>query len=123
MVLVVGLGGAALPQYFLSLTRKRRMTVEIVERDEGVIAVARKFFGVRESPKLRIHRDDAATFVPEAAVAGVLYDMIFFDVDDLTPDKVCWGLGLCVCVVCSPSHPPFVGLGARRDRRASWHRR
>ena len=41
------------------------MTVEVVEKDEGVIALAHKFFGVIESPKLRIHRYDANRFFPE----------------------------------------------------------
>lgn len=86
-VLVAGLGGGALPQYLLSVSRKRRMSVEVVERDPGVIAVARRFFGLIESPKMRIHNSDARVFFPQACNAGFLYDIIFIDLDDLTPDK------------------------------------
>ena len=69
-VLVLGLGGGALPQFLLSVTRKRRMCITAVEHDPGVVAVARHYFGLIPSRKMGIHVRDAKSFLQAVRVVS-----------------------------------------------------
>ncbi|MFH2010701.1 MAG: fused MFS/spermidine synthase [bacterium] len=78
-VLVLGLGGAALPsliQRFFPDTR-----IDAVEIDAGVVRVARKYLYYRPSARTRIHVQDAAQFVASRA-GRERYDLIFVDCYD-----------------------------------------
>jgi len=72
--LVVGLGGGTFP---LLLSRcLPRMGVDVVELNPVVVDVARRFFGVREDERLRIHVEDGARFMTRE---GPRYDFILLD--------------------------------------------
>ena len=73
-VLVVGLGGGSLP----SLLRKHypRMTIDVVDIDADVVAVAKKFFGFREDAALRVYVEDGRHFIERCKRP---YDIIFLD--------------------------------------------
>lgn len=72
--LMIGLGGGALTSY-LAVTMPT-LTMEAVEIDPAVVGVAKRFFGVTEGPRLKIHVDDGARFV---ATTSERYDVIFLD--------------------------------------------
>jgi spermidine synthase len=73
-VLIVGLGGGSLP----SLLRKHypRMTIDVVDIDPDVVAVAKKFFGFREDPLMRVYVEDGRRFIEKCKQP---YDIIFLD--------------------------------------------
>ncbi len=74
-ILVVGLGGGALPVY---LHRHLAGTnIEVVEIDPAVVAVAREYFGYREDARLQTHVGDARAFL-RGAPSG-RYDMVMLD--------------------------------------------
>ncbi|HYO52617.1 fused MFS/spermidine synthase [Archangium sp.] len=85
-VLVVGLGGGAFPMLLHRLL-PRRSRVDVVELNPVVVDVARRFFGVREDPRLHIHVGDGARFM---AREGARYDLILLDAfsDSGTPDHL-----------------------------------
>ena len=74
-MLVLGLGGGSLPMFLHK--NYPDATIDVVEIDPGVVAVARKFFEVREDRRLMIHVQDARRFV-ESAQSGI-YDLILVD--------------------------------------------
>lgn len=74
-LLMIGLGGGAVT------TRLRRaghpMAIDVAEVSPEVASVAKRFFGVREDERLRIHIADGRKFVAQAPPAR--YDVIFID--------------------------------------------
>jgi spermidine synthase len=58
----VGGGAFALPRY-LAATRPRSRQ-DVLERDPGVVALARERLGLRPSPRLRVRIGDAAALLP-----------------------------------------------------------
>ncbi len=72
--LIVGLGGGSLP----SLLRKHYpdMTIDVVDIDPDVVAVAKKYFGFREDKSMHAHVSDGRRFIEEAREP---YDIIFLD--------------------------------------------
>ncbi len=72
--LVVGLGGGSFPMLLCRCLP--RMEVDVVELNPVVVDVARRFFGVREDERLRIHVEDGARFMPRE---GPRYDFILLD--------------------------------------------
>ena len=73
-VLIVGLGGGSLP----SLLRKHypRMTIDVVDIDPDVVAVAKKFFGFREDAAMHVCVEDGRRFIEKCQQP---YDIIFLD--------------------------------------------
>jgi len=73
-VLIVGLGGATIP----SLLRKHypNMTIDVVDIDPDVVAVAKKYFGFREDAAMHAHVRDGRRFIAECREP---YDLIFLD--------------------------------------------
>lgn len=73
-VLMIGLGGGT----FTSLLRRYypALWIDAVEIDPVVVEVAKRFFGVREDSRFRIHIEDGADFIEQASH---LYDLIFLD--------------------------------------------
>ncbi len=73
-VLMIGLGGGT----FTGLLRRQMPGVwlDVVEIDPVVIRVAKRFFGVKEDARYRIHRADGAAFVRTVADR---YDLVLID--------------------------------------------
>jgi spermidine synthase len=73
-VLIVGLGGGSLP----SLLRKHypRMTIDVVDIDPDVVAVAKKFFGFREDTSMHVYVEDGRRYIERCKQP---YDIIFLD--------------------------------------------
>jgi spermidine synthase len=74
-VLVLGLGGGSIPVYLHRFLPEA--TIDVVEIDPGIIAAARKYFGLRETGRLRLIESDGRVFLnrhPEP------YDVIMVDV-------------------------------------------
>lgn len=76
-VLIVGLGGGAIPSFL----RKQypQMFIDVVEIDPQVVAVAKEYFGFREDARMRVYVKDGRRFIEERR--GV-YDIIFLDAYD-----------------------------------------
>jgi spermidine synthase len=73
-VMIVGLGGGSLP----SLLRAHYpdMTIDVVDIDPDVVAVAKKYFGFREDASMHAHVSDGRRFIEETQEP---YDIIFLD--------------------------------------------
>lgn len=74
--LLIGLGGGSFSSLLLRVNAQLR--VDAVEINPVVVAAARRFFGVKEGPRLRVHVADGATFVHKQA-ARAAYDIIMLD--------------------------------------------
>ncbi len=81
-VLVLGLGGAALPSLVASAFPDAH--IDVVEIDSGVLQVAKRHLYYKPSPRTRVHIEDAFKFVTRAADAKVVgqYDVIWMDCFD-----------------------------------------
>lgn len=73
-VLVVGLGGGSIPKRFWR--DYPEMTVEVAELDPMVVEVAKRFFEVREGPRLRIVAQDGRQLLLRSVRR---YDIIILD--------------------------------------------
>jgi len=73
-VLVIGLGGGSIPKRFWR--DYPEMTVEVAEIDPMVVDVAKRFFEVREDPRLHIVSQDGRLFLRRT---GKTYDLIILD--------------------------------------------
>ncbi|MHC1743447.1 MAG: fused MFS/spermidine synthase [Syntrophobacteraceae bacterium] len=73
--LVLGGGAYSFPRYLLS--RHPQLHMDVVELDPGVTDIARRFFHLEDMPGLRIHHEDARTFINRDQEP---YDVIFMDV-------------------------------------------
>ncbi|MCU0228224.1 MAG: fused MFS/spermidine synthase, partial [Bryobacterales bacterium] len=60
-VLMVGAAGYAFPRF--QLERFPRLHVDVVEIDPEMTALARRYFGLRDDPRLRIFHADGRTFL------------------------------------------------------------
>jgi spermidine synthase len=72
-VLFIGGGGFSGPKQFLEYYPNT--TVDVVEIDPDVVAVAREHFGVTDDPRLRIFAMDGRAFLREAGT----YDIVILD--------------------------------------------
>lgn len=77
-MLILGLGGGSLPMFFRS--HFPQLTIDVVELDPDVVAVAKKFCGFIEDPRLRVHVADGRDFI-ESCAGG--YDLIILDCFDI----------------------------------------
>jgi spermidine synthase len=73
-ILVVGLGGGAMPMFLRTVLPKAH--IDVVDIDPVVVEVARRYFDFREDAALRAHVGDGRRFVE---TAGPAYDLIFLD--------------------------------------------
>src|SRR3990172_771325 len=73
-VLVVGLGGGSIPKRFWR--DYSDMAIDVAELDPMVVDVAKRFFEVREDPRLRIVVQDGRQFLLRSARK---YDIIILD--------------------------------------------
>jgi len=73
-VLVLGLGAGSIPVYLSRFLPDA--VIDAVELDPGVIDVAKKYFGLRETEKLHLIEGDARVFLNRHSEP---YDLIFVD--------------------------------------------
>jgi spermidine synthase len=73
-VLILGLGGGAIPTYLGRFLPDA--TIDTVELDPGVIDVAKKYFGIRETSKSRFFESDGRVFLHRHSEP---YDLIMVD--------------------------------------------
>ena len=73
-VLIVGLGGGAMPMFLRKLHPEAQ--IEVFELDPDVVKVARKYFGFAEDKKLKASVGDGRALI-EAAPGG--WDLVFLD--------------------------------------------
>uniref|UniRef100_A0A7S3E8D1 Methyltransferase domain-containing protein n=1 Tax=Rhodosorus marinus TaxID=101924 RepID=A0A7S3E8D1_9RHOD len=100
-VLVVGLGGGALATAFGHFFPN--CSVEVVELDEHVVGVARKYFDLKESEKLKVSIGDGLEAI---ASTSDLFDVIVIDVDNKDTS---------IGMSCPP--PAFVSVGFLKELR------
>lgn len=73
-VLVVGLGGGAMPMFLRAV--HPGLAIDVVELDPIVIRAAREFMGFREDEHLKVHAGDGRRFIETGTDR---YDIIFLD--------------------------------------------
>jgi len=73
-VLMLGLGGGAIAAYLARFIPAA--TIDIVELDPGVIAVAKTYFGIRETSTAHLYESDARVFLNRHSEP---YDLILVD--------------------------------------------
>jgi predicted membrane-bound spermidine synthase len=73
-VLMLGLGGGAIPAYLARFIPAA--TIDIVELDPGVIGVAKKYFGIRQTGAAHLYESDARVFLNRHSEP---YDIILVD--------------------------------------------
>lgn len=73
-ILVIGLGGGAMPMFLRAVVPGAH--IDVVDIDPDVVDVAKRFFGFREDDHLRAHVADGRRFVE---TAGAPYDLVFLD--------------------------------------------
>ncbi len=73
-ILIIGLGGGVLPRFLNEAYPD--IEIDVVEVDARVTELARRYFGFKDSPRLRIFEDDGRAFVKQR---GQKYDMVFLD--------------------------------------------
>ncbi len=81
-VLVIGLGGGAIPMALRAIDPA--VHVDAVEVDPAVAEVARRFFGLREDPHLRVHVEDGRVFVRQQLRERAVYDLVVIDAFERT---------------------------------------
>jgi spermidine synthase len=79
-ILVVGLGGGILPSTLAELLPQAQ--IDVVEIDPAVTRVARRYFGFKDGPRMRVIEQDGRIFVKRAGREGVKYDLIMLDAFD-----------------------------------------
>lgn len=72
--LVIGGGAYSFPRFFVSEFRMARL--DVVELDPGQTMMARKYFRLKENPRLKIYHEDGRTFLNRQQES---YDVIFMD--------------------------------------------
>jgi spermidine synthase len=79
-VLIVGLGGGTIPTALREVLPDAE--IDAVEIDPAVTRVARRFFGFKDDPKLKVIEVDGRVFVKRAIREGTKYDAILLDAFD-----------------------------------------
>ena len=76
-VLMIGLGGGSMPTAITELVPTAHL--DVVEIDDAVVRVARRFFDYKDTMRMRTYVSDGRVFVKRAALRKNSYDMIFLD--------------------------------------------
>lgn len=76
-ILVIGLGGGIIPSTFAKHFPDAQ--IDIVELDEEVVNVAKKFFDFKPSGRTNINVADGRVYVRQAKNRGLQYDIIVLD--------------------------------------------
>ncbi len=76
-ILIIGLGGGTIPTVLAGLYPDA--TIDVVEIDPAVIAVARKYFNFRETNNMIVHAQDARVYIKRAGLKAPRFDLIILD--------------------------------------------
>lgn len=76
-ILVAGLGGGTLPTALAALLPAA--TVDVVEIDPAVVALAKRYFGFEATARVRLEVVDARVFVKRALAREARYDAVLLD--------------------------------------------
>lgn len=79
-LLVIGLGGGTLPMALAQILPEAQ--IDVVEIDPAVTRVAKRFFGFRDGPKMKVIEADGRVYVKRALRTGTRYDAILLDAFD-----------------------------------------
>jgi spermidine synthase len=79
-ILIVGLGGGSIPTALRELLPAAK--IDVVEIDPAVTRVARKYFGFKDDPKLKVMEMDGRVYVKRAIREGTKYDLVMLDAFD-----------------------------------------
>ena len=75
-ILMIGLGGCAVSNFLSRLYP--RSTIDVVEIDQKVIDISKKFFYLNETSNYKVHHDDGRRFVRKMS-GRKTYDLIYLD--------------------------------------------
>jgi spermidine synthase len=73
-ILMIGLGGGSVTTYLARAMPE--LAIDAVDIDPGVIEIAKKYFAIRETPRIRLIASDGRAFLQDSTQS---YDMIFHD--------------------------------------------
>lgn len=76
-VLMIGMGGGTIPTVLAELYPDA--TIDVVEIDPAVVAVAEQFFAFEATPNMRVITLDGRVFAKRAALNDSAYDLILLD--------------------------------------------
>jgi spermidine synthase len=79
-VLIVGLGGGTLPMALAEVLPEAQ--IDVVEIDPAVTRVAKRYFGFKDGPKMKVFEVDGRVYVKRAIREGKQYDAILLDAFD-----------------------------------------
>lgn len=79
-ILIIGLGGGSIPTALRELLPTAQ--IDAVEIDPAVTRVARKYFGFKDDPKMKVSEVDGRVFVKRALREGTKYDLVMLDAFD-----------------------------------------
>ncbi|KIH42428.1 hypothetical protein ANCDUO_27587, partial [Ancylostoma duodenale] len=79
-VLILGLGGGVINNFFSDGTDKGNIHVTSVDNDPIMVKIAKKWYDLQESSRHKVVIDDAVQFVNKAAATERKYDVILVDV-------------------------------------------
>lgn len=79
-LLIVGLGGGTIPTALREVLPQAE--IDVVEIDPAVTKVARRFFGFKDDPKMKVYEVDGRVYVKRAIREGKRYDAILLDAFD-----------------------------------------
>ncbi|MGC4029599.1 MAG: fused MFS/spermidine synthase [Steroidobacteraceae bacterium] len=79
-VLIIGLGGGTLPMALAEILPDAQ--IDVVEIDPAVTRVAKRYFGFRDGPKMKVIEVDGRVYVKRAIREGRHYDAILLDAFD-----------------------------------------
>ena len=76
-ILVIGLGGGSIPTVLAELFSQAR--IDVVEIDEAVVRVAKRYFSFSDSDRVTVHVADGRVYLKRAMLKNKLYDLIILD--------------------------------------------
>lgn len=79
-ILIIGLGGGTLPMALAEILPEAQ--IDVVEIDPAVTRMAKRYFGFRDGPKMKVIEADGRVYVKRAIRAGQRYDAILLDAFD-----------------------------------------
>jgi len=79
-LLIVGLGGGSIPTALAEVLPDAQ--IDVVEIDPAVTRVAKRYFGFKDGPKMRVIEMDGRVYVKRAIREGTKYDAILLDAFD-----------------------------------------
>lgn len=79
-VLLIGVGGGSIPTALAAV--RPAMTIDAVDIDPAVLAVAQRHFGLAPGPRLRLHAADGRAFIAAARARAERFDAVLLDAFD-----------------------------------------